>query len=169
MAAYASNSDIIARYDARLLGDLCSDSGVRVAEANLEDDAKLTAALEDASGMVEAALLMGERYTTADLAGLTGNSLNYLKRIVCEIAIYLLEDRRRYNKDDASRIRAFEKAEEHLEMLRKGSHVFNVEMVKDAGLIDGTVGPTTVDLASSHLVRYRTRRYYPRPRTPGDR
>lgn len=169
MTAYAANADMLARYDARLLGDLCSDTGIRVPEADLSDDTKLTAALEDASGMVEAALLTGNRYTVDDLSGLTGNSANYLKRIVCEIAMYLLEDRRRYNKDDNARIRAFEKSEEHLEMLRKGAHVFNVQAVKDAGVIDGEVGPSVVELENSHLVRYRTRNFYPRARTPGNR
>jgi len=160
---------MVARFDSRLLGDLVADDENRVAEASLTGNAKIGAALDDASGMLEAALMQGDRYTTDDLTALTGNSLAYLKRIVCDIAIYLLEDRRRYNQDDQARAKAFEKAEEHLELLRKGSHIFNIQETKDAGVIDGEVGPTAIELANSHLIRYRTRNYYPAIRTPGNR
>lgn len=167
--AYATAADLIARCDSRLLGDWVSDTGVRVAEGSLSGNAKITAALDDASGQIEVALLQGERYSVADLAGLTGNSAKHLIRMTCDVAVYLLQDRRRYGADNESRKEALQRSEEHLEDLRQGKHVFDITAVKDAGLMDGQVGPTAVELANSHLVRYRTKNYYPRPRTPNDR
>ena len=164
--AYATIDDMRARFDVRLLTQLISDTGQ--AASSTTGNTNLQASLDDASGAIEAALLMGGRYTTADLSGLTGNSAKYLARMTCEIAMSYLMERRKYADDDA-RTRALEKSEEHLEMLRKGSHIFNVAAVVAAGRINGEVGPTTVELEDSHLIRYRTKHYYPRPRTPDDR
>lgn len=137
MAAYASASDMIARKDVRTLGDLVSDNGIRVIEGSLAGNAKMTAALEDASGLIEAGLLQGKRYSTADLAALTGNSMSYLKRLTCDIAFWLLWDRKpSYKPEDHSRSAAYEECQTALELLRKGQHIFNVETVKDAGLPD---------------------------------
>jgi len=163
--AYATEAQLKERFDNRLLGQLGSDSG-QAWDANCSTN--IAAALDDASGMIEAALLMGGRYTTADLSGLTGNSAKYLVRITCDIAISMLMERRKYSDDDA-RVHALEKTEEHLEMLRKGSHIFNIPAVVAAGSIHGEVGPTMVELENSSLIRYRTKHYYPRSRTPGDR
>ena len=159
MAAYASISQLVERFDARTLGDLVSDDGTRVVEGLLSSNAKLTAALEDASGQIEAALLMGGRYATSDLTGLTGNSAKYLIRLTCEIAFAMLWERRPY-ADDQRRAKALEKAEEHLEMLRKGSHIFDVSAVKTAG-VPSVSGPTTVELIALNFLRDKTQHFYP--------
>lgn len=168
MAAYATAADLINYTDARWLGDMASDDGKRVPATELTDSGKITAALETASGLVESSCLQGKRYSTTDLSGLTGNSLAYLKMIVCDVAAWRLSERRRYidPKDYESRHTL---AMEHLNALRNGSQVFNVADNLTAGVIDGTDGPTTVQLETLNLIRDRTKRFYPVRRTPGNR
>lgn len=160
MAAYADSSDLVARYDARHIGDLAGDGGSRVDSGDFAADAKITAALLDASGMVDAALLQGKRYTTTQLEALTGNSLGWLKRITCSVAMYLLEDRRA-RPDEERRQRAWERAEEWLEKLRQGKNVFDIDDVKAAGVLEGTDGPTNVQLQDLGLIRDSVPRFYP--------
>lgn len=162
MAAYASPADLIVRKDARTLGDLVSDSGVRVAAEDLEDDANIQAALDDASGIVDASLLQGKRYTVSDLEGLAGNSLAYLKRLVCDIAFWLLWERRpSYGLDDPGREQAWERQRAALKSLRSGEEIFAVDQVPEAGLPD-TASPTLASLHRANLVTDRARgRLYP--------
>ena len=117
--SYATPAQMLERFDARVIGDLVSDSDSQVSAAELLTDPILQAMLDDASGDIEAALLVGGRYTVADLSGLTGNAQKHLVRICCEVAkAYLLRRRVSYNpeKDKAE----IELAEHHLERLRSG-------------------------------------------------
>jgi len=165
--AYASPSDMQKRYDVRTLGELASDTGVRVQPSDFADNAILLAALEDASGEIEASLLQGRRYTAAQLADLTGNSLAMLKRITCEIAYGLLFERRSYVDDDR-RTAAMERARQTLTRLRKGEIVFDVDDVKDAGL-PSIEGPSRVTIQNLNLTVDEARRgYYPARRLPGE-
>lgn len=156
---YATPADLLKRFDARTVGDLAADDGKRVVPSALLTDPNVSAVLDDASGEIEAALLQGERYSATDLANLTGNSQQYLKRICCEIAFGLLWRRRPW-ADDQQRLDAIKRADEHLERLRKGERVFDVVAVKDAGLPDVT-GVTIADLENLNLLRDRTFHYYP--------
>lgn len=160
--AYAAASDLINYKDARHLGDLCSDDGTRVASGSLSGDAKITAALDAASGEVEAALLQGKRYTAADLADLTGNSLAYLKKLTCDIAFWILWDRKpAYRPDEHSREKAMEQCAESLKKLRTGEHIFNVTAVKDAGVPD-LQAPSLVELQRNNFLVDACRpRYFP--------
>lgn len=165
--AYATGEDLIARYDARDIGGLVSDDNNQVSPIDLPDDPYVAQSLEDASGDVESALLVGNRYSTTELAGLTGNSLATLKRIVCDIAMsYLLG--RRAGQDPARLEGQAKLAYAHLERLRKGENVFNLDDQKLAGAptIDG---PTLATYNRLNMLRDRTRNYYPARRTPGDR
>lgn len=165
--AYASATDLTARFDSREIGDLLSDSGTPVDEGDFGSNTKLTAILDDASGEIDAALLVANRYLPADLSGLTGNSLAHLKRITCEIAMRLLLGRRpAYNPD---LLESMEKRVNGLlERLRKGENVFNLSDQKDAGTpsIDGL---STVEIRDLNLLRDRTRNYYPRRHLPDNR
>lgn len=159
--AYAAASDLIARKDVNVLGDLVSDSGARVSSAGLASDTNMAAALDDASGLVDSALLQGKRYSTADLSALTGNSAAYLKRIVCDIAFWLLWDRKPAYGGVEDRAGAREQARQALDDLRTGKHIFDVEAVKEAGL-PSVGGPTVVEINRLNLIVDRARpRYYP--------
>ncbi len=134
MTAFADGDDMIARYDARTLGDLCSDDGTRVAPASIPANTKVTTALSGATGEILAAVRRAGRYSVADLEGLTGESLAYLKDITCAFAWWRLWRRRAYTKtDEGMRKSAYEDYREKLEQLRGGDEVFEVDDVVSAG------------------------------------
>jgi phage gp36-like protein len=133
MAAYADTGDLKARYDLRTVLDLATDSGHAPLEAELSSNTIVSAALDGASGVVDAALLVGKMYTTDQLEALTGNSLALLKDIVCDIAMVRLYKRRPGQSMDVV-AQMTEQAEIVLEKLRKGSNVFDLEAIKAAGL-----------------------------------
>lgn len=137
MAAIATAAEMVKRYDVRLLGDLVGDAGVRVGPSELVDDPNLQQAIDDAWGEILAALLMSQRYSEADLAGLSGESQKYLVRINCQIALGNLQERRGWKEDDtraAAHVAAANRARKELEDLRTGKKVLNVEAVTAAGL-----------------------------------
>lgn len=157
--AYATPADLRARFDERTISELVSDDGSAVALGDLNTDTNVLAALDDASGMVEAALLFAGRYTTEQLGALTGNSLALLKRIVCHLAAGLLENRRfDFDPDRYDRMTSW--ANEQLEKLRSGANLFdlddNIEATKAS-----LETPSLAQRAEPGLVRDRTRNYYP--------
>lgn len=168
MASYADPAAMMVRYDVRTLGDIVSDDGIRRSSTDLLTDANLLAALADASGEIEAALLQGRRYSAIDLSGLTGNTQAYLIRLTCTIAWGLLYERRPSYQSDL-RDDALDRAEEALEKLRRGEHIFNLDENKDAGLPEIS-GPTTVELDRLNLITTQARgHYFPARHRPDNR
>jgi len=159
--AYASSSDLSARFDVRIISDLASDDGTQITEDALATNSKVVAALADASGRIDSALTVARIYSTADLAALTGNSLALLKRITCELAMAFLIGRRQEKFLDEAIARVEQKSEEYLDRLRKGERLFGgSEEAKDAGL-PSVDGPTAVDYSNLNLLPDRTHHYYP--------
>lgn len=157
--SYATPADYLARYDARVAGDLVDDMEDQQSPDDLLTDDVLQAMLDDASGDIEAALGVGGMYTPTQLESLTGNAQKHLIRICCDIAhVYLL--RRRGIIPADKHAAAIELAEAHLERLRNGQNVFNIPDQENAGIID-TTGPSLVDFQNMNLIRDRTRNYYP--------
>ena len=166
--SFSSPSEFLQRYDARIFGDVVRDDGNQATPEELLDDPNLQAALDDASGDITASCLVGERYSPADLAALTGNSLFLLKRICCDVAVAFLL-RRRPSGDPDSDGKRMEIAETHLERLRKGEQVFyRGDGIDAAGVID-TTGPTTLQLYQLNTIRRRTNNYYPAGALPFNR
>lgn len=157
--AYATTADMLARFDARPIGDMVDDSEQQVPSDELLTNVVLLAMLDDASGDIDAALSVGGMYSAADLASLTGNSAKHLIRITCEIAYAYLLRRRGILPADEHKA-AMELAEGHLERLRQGMNVFNVPDREDAAIID-TTGPTLVTFDNMNLIRDRTKNYFP--------
>lgn len=122
--SYAIPQDILGRYDARVLGDLVTDIGVQVSPLSLLTNKVLQTCLDDASGIVDSAVLVSQRYTPSDLTGLTGVDAAFLIRIVCDLAYVLLYQRR--GKEDYAKLAQHQRSEEVLERLRQGVAVFNV-------------------------------------------
>lgn len=166
--AYATVADLIARFDRRDIQALVSDTQFQVELMELGENAALLAALDDASGIIDAALLKANRYSTDDLNGLTGNSLALLKRICCaQVMVLLLE--RRPDRDPERLEAQTNLAESYLKRISKGEDVFDLEPVKEAGLPE-TVGPTLVDLDNLNMPSFRSRgHYYPNVRLPFNR
>lgn len=143
MAAYASISDLITRRDKRLIGELMGDMNDTPTDAELLASDVLSELLVDASGQVESAMLSGKRYLPADLESLTGNSLGFLKKIVCTIAMADLYERRPgYHMEQAKAYT--ELAQAYLKALRNGENLFNLDDHINAANPD-TTAPTVVD------------------------
>lgn len=168
MAAYAEPADMIARYDVRTLGDLVADDGTRVDATTLLTDDNLQAALDDASGEFEAAMQQLRRYTPAELAALTGNSLALRKRIVCKLAMGMLWERRQYIDLEKAE-EAMDAARKIMERLRKGEILFDVTANVEAGVPEA-VTPTVQSIRLQNLIVDRSRGrngYYPARVLPG--
>lgn len=164
--AYATAAQLLARFDARTIGDLVADDGNRVSvQSLLTPHDNITAALDDASGEIDAALLQGKRYTSAELTALTGNSAAYLVRITCQIAFWLLWERRP-SLDEESYEAAKDRARKALERLRRGEHVFDVDGAKEAGLPEQHT-PTISTISRLNLTVEEARKgFYPARRLP---
>lgn len=169
MTAFATPADMLIRYDARTLGDLCSDSGVRLQESELTANAKLIALLSSATGQIKSAVLRGERYKVEDLEALTGESLAYLVDLTCRIAFWLLWQRKPY-ADDQQRLEAKKAYDESLELLQNGSHVFEITSAMDAGTPHVETVTRTEIANNWNLVADRCRgRFFPARRTYANR
>ena len=114
--------------------------------------------------------MIGGRYSATDLASLADTSLAHLKRICCDIAFYLLIERRcliAITGDEAERREKIYRG--HLIELREGRAIFNLEATKDAGRID-IDGPTTSEFNQMNYLTNRTRgNYYPNRLLPNNR
>lgn len=156
--AFASASDLVARYDERIVADLASDSGVPVTD--ISNDARIAAALDDGAGRILAACLNGQIYSEDDLDALTGSSASLLKRINCELTIVFLMGRRPEKFASDEYRQAMESAEMYLEQLRKGERLFNVAGAKDS-TVPEIDGPRVSAYNRLNLLPERCRNFYP--------
>lgn len=166
MATYATVADWRSRYDEREIAQLVSDSGTPVALAGLDTDDVALEILQDAEGEVIAALLAGGRYTTTDLTGLATAGEALLKRLICDLAMTMLMERRL--EYDPEKYAAREKrVQDRLNDLRDGKNVFGLPAEIEAGQVAlGT--PSLVQRTQQTLIRDRTKNYFPANRLPGD-
>jgi phage gp36-like protein len=160
MTAYASASDLIERYDSNTIGDLASDSGESIPEDQLVNSVKVSQALEDASGRVEAAVFTGDQYDADDLNGLEGNAQALLQRIVCELAFVFLMERRSHRVGDERLQAAKESTEKYLDEIKNGDRIFGIPAHLAASVVD-IDGPDTVDYTNMNLIPDRTNNFYP--------
>jgi phage gp36-like protein len=157
---YATGADLIARYDINDIRQWASDSGIPVSIANVAANNNVVTALMDASGDVEAALLASDRYLPQDLLALTGNSKNRLIRLVCELAIgYLYE--RRIRRGEEPEPAPATRGKEMLQRLAKGEWIFGFVEHGDAGVIAHQV-EGAVDVERRNMVTLQAQRYYGR-------
>jgi phage gp36-like protein len=165
--AYAAPADLIDRFDQNDVGQLCSDDKRVISVVDLVSNQRCLTALNDASGDIDGALMVGNRYNANDLATLSPNSTFKLKRVCCEIAMMHLVNRRvGWNPAKAKEIR--ELAEKNLERLRNGENTFNIQASMDAGepVVDG---PTMQDYTKLNLIRDRVKNFYPPRYNPNNR
>ncbi len=158
--AYANSTDLINRYDARDICQWVSDTAAPVSQGSLPTNAVLTALFQDASGQVEAALLAVDRYSVTDLQNLItagGNSANFLKRIVCDLVVGMLIERRPFLDRDLPP--AYLRALEWLEELRNGKRIFAFQEVADAGNAKITID-SVYDIQSRNLASQQASRYF---------
>lgn len=169
MPRYATPSDMINCFDATILGDVASDSGVTVAQSDLATDQKILSALSRASGEVESACLAGGMYSVSDLSSLADNALAMLTGLVCSLAMCLLLQRRP-NKSTAELLEGVCKdARNQLQALRKGEAVFGGTTNATDGQLPETTGITTIQVNTLNMWRDQTRNYYPHRTLPDGR
>jgi hypothetical protein len=154
--SYLSAADMLNRADARLVGDLVSMNGVRVQLPALLTNPVLLAALADASGEVEAAVLRGNRYQPADLLALTGVGQTRLYRLVKDLAMLLLF----HLRDDVGPVPPkYTSALEELEKLACGERIFSFVESQNAGLMQHAK-ETWSDRRARNLLSYQARRFF---------
>lgn len=159
MADYITGAEFLKRYDWRDVGDLCDDGNSQVAEDDIPDDPNFLACVGDASADIDAALLVGGRYSTDELEALTGNGLKLLYRMCAELTMYYLLARR--PAYDEEKLKAYESIRErHLERLESGNNIFNLTETVAAtkAQVDH---PSAVEYDNLGLLRDRIRNYYP--------
>jgi hypothetical protein len=156
--SYLSAAELVKRCDARTLGDLVSDAGQRVDAAALLTHPNLLAALDDASGEVEAACTMGQRYDPLDLAALTGVSRARLYRLLARLTVCLLWERR---PDKGPLPDAYKQALDDLRLLAEGERVFGLVEHQAAGRAGHHVEDAR-DVADRNGVAFVARGYFGR-------
>lgn len=131
LTPYCSPAELLNYYDARQLGDLVNDTNNQVSPSGLLTDPVIAEALAMASGTVEMACLMGERYEAADLYALTGNAAASLRKLVADIAYPMIRRRRGYLEDPPVQ---YIEAVATLELLRTGTIIWPFLESEQAGL-----------------------------------
>ncbi len=130
-------SEFIARVDYTAVSMLASDDESPVSPAT---SPRVLAALRDASGDVEAAALLGERYDADDLALILATDTNArgkIYRIVSDLAwVYLWEGRP--NKDSAEPP-SLRRTLFYLDQLAAGTRIFGFHETVEAGRMESFV------------------------------
>ena len=146
MTAYASGTDLIARYDVYLVGDFTRDAREPVEQAAVANLPLVATALLDASGMIDVHLTTGGRYKPEDLLALTGNSVNHLKRITCDLAMGLLLQRRTDMRYQELAEKVVAGSRQHLQALARGENIFGIPSLQNAGTMElQTISAVTID------------------------
>jgi hypothetical protein len=158
LTSYLTPTEYLKRCDVRTVAKLCSDTDVPVDPSSLASDVNLAAALLDASGTLESALLAGDRYTTADLSALTGASQGTLFRVLAILTTEYLY-RRRPNRDREPGA-DYQDAQTFLAALADGKRVFALQEVGDAGVGLTDYVETNQDIATRNLPSYQIRRAF---------
>lgn len=173
--SYATPAQFKQHFDARIIGDLPQDAGAQVSAANILTDANVQIKLDYSAGEMDAAMLVGGRYTplqmTTLMAATDDASLRSQAMIVginCDLAITHLVERRLWFKMTEMLQAIFERAEKHLISLRKGEEMFYIpENV--AAAVTKVTGPTTRNLEDLRTIRRTTLNYFPTTPLPYDR
>lgn len=143
---YASPADTFVYHDWQQVADVLRDGDdPRPTRAGLLDStsdagAMLVRFLKLASGEIESACLVGQRYTPSDLAALTGAGAELLKKLTADLCFYRLTERRQPASSDPKQIPGAASALTTLQMLESGERVFPFTETADAG-----IGPDVVE------------------------
>lgn len=166
--ALATAADLITRCDTQIIGDLITDDDPDTGERRRPSRDEILASdvvdthLEDASALFQAAVKVGGRYTLLQLEGLTGSAASYVKRVVCDLAVALLFQRRPDKNTGEIAEQYQNRSDKHLKALRNGEEIIGLADNTDvnAGLLS-VDGPTSIDLTNRNLIDERMHRYFP--------
>lgn len=155
---YATAADLFVYHDWQQVADLLRDGDgprptrVAMADTTGVPGSLLSALLLAASGELESACLIGNRYSTADLQALTGSGLARLKKLVADLAFWTLAQRRQPGASDPDKVPGAKQALAELDRLRDGQRIFGLAESAEAGLPD-TREPVAGENPSSTLSR----------------
>lgn len=159
-SAYLSVADFLARKDERSVAQWASDDPQNpVSVANLPANANVQAAIDAACGMLESAVLRSGRYSVADLQALQGMSLEYMKKILSDIAMYNLIGRRPGPAPPETALSSYEEAIKALNDLSDGIRIFAFREAELAG-VSSTKKFSTIDYQANNLIPYRWTRAF---------
>lgn len=130
--SYCSPAQFLEVVDNTILGDLVMDDGTRATPTALLTNTKLQFALNAASGELEMAALVGERYSPSDLQALTGVMAYRLQELVAWLALGKLMGRRNPAIEKYPEI---EDAQFALQAIREGVRIFGLVEAQVAGLM----------------------------------
>lgn len=147
--AYATPADLLKRYDARSVGDLVNDAGSRQTPTQILTDPNVLACLDDGAAYINAAAIVGNRYTIAQLQALTGVDAAMLIRLNCDLTFGYLVLRR---GNDPRQLQSFVDAEKILGLLREGQLIFDVPASLAVG-VGSSNFPSPVAYATLNLYR----------------
>lgn len=153
---YCTIAEFLNFADLRTVGDLVSDTDER--ETSLTNNDVLLAAIQRASGMVESAAVIGNRYLPSDLAALTGSAQQLLIGLVADLVIGILY-KRRPNKGDPPG--SYKEALDMLQQLREGERIFPTQESADAGLPEHQI-ETPIDVENRNGLSVVAHRYFGR-------
>jgi hypothetical protein len=133
---YLPAAEFLKRTDVATVGDLCGDNRVRIAPTALVTDPNLAAALLDASGELESACMVGQKYQPADIAALVANvSAGQAKvyRLLTAITKVFLVERRPGANVPEEFMAGVDRAVAQLEAIAKGTMIFSFTEAAEAG------------------------------------
>ncbi len=144
-SSYLTVASFLTYVDWRTVAEYCSDdepsvarpTRVQLTTAATVYNNNLQAALDAASGMLEAACTAGGRYDPTDLAALTGVSAAFRDELLAGLALAKLY-RRRPDRAAPADPRVQE-AMALLEALEEGRRVFSLTETQQAGVLDHQV------------------------------
>jgi hypothetical protein len=120
--AYATPTNLLSYIDARLIGDLALDTGVRLTPTQILTDPNVAAALSSGAGEINSCVLVGQRYTVAQLNALTGDDAALLQMLNSWLAYGILCSRR--GRDPKERPE-YVQTQETLKQISQGAELFN--------------------------------------------
>jgi phage gp36-like protein len=157
--AYATASQVIARFDVRELGQLAVDDNTELTSGGLASSARLQACIDDATADIDDALRSGYRYTSAELASLSSASNKTLIRICADLTLaYMYRARGRMPSEYHQR--AIDDTKARLNDLRDGKTVLHGSTNQD--VTTKTTVPTTSERSDLGMMsdssHFRSRR-----------
>lgn len=164
-SSYCTAAQFTARVDWRTVADYLSDDGTRLPDQDaVEASPILAKLLKSASGDLEAAVLVGERYVPDDLRAIADaatptNGTEMLAEIVAGLALPKIFRRRPDRNPGTFELAA--EAQARIEQLRKGERILPTVESADAGLPEAQV-ETARQVENRQGLTYQMREFFGR-------
>lgn len=143
---YCTAADLLVYHDWQQVAMLVRDGDDALPDKTATAASAIVAAvLLAASGELESACLIGQRYTPADLAALTGASAARRSKLVADLAFWRLAQRKQPMSANPDAVPGAKEALAELDRLRNGERIFSFTESAEAGL------PTVSDPAVTSL------------------